>query len=184
MVHRSAFSMLKFSMFKPLHALLLGAVALVVAGCALAGTVLHLADPGHGREDVVAAGAWLDAHGPPGDAPILVTSEEMVTLARFHWPARRTISYPPLDVVARARDADVLAAATPFPAGDRVFYVFGRDWLSDPDGVLRAAVESRFPSCGSVRFAGIRILCLRRAPGAGSVPAAAPEVGPPVTPRG
>lgn len=171
---------MSFSRSSPLRC----AAALVVAGCALAGTVLHLADPGHGREDVVAAGAWLDAHGPPGDAPILVTSEEMVTLARFHWPARKTISYPPLDVVARARDAHVLAAATPFPAGDRVFYVFGRDWLSDPDGVLRAAVESRFPSCGSVRFAGIRILCLRRAPGAGSVPAAAPEVGPPVTPRG
>ncbi len=37
MVHRSAFSMLKFSMFKPLHALLLGAVALVVAGCGAGG---------------------------------------------------------------------------------------------------------------------------------------------------
>ena len=37
MVHRSAFSMLKSSMFKPLHALLLGAVALVVAGCGAGG---------------------------------------------------------------------------------------------------------------------------------------------------
>ena len=37
MVHRSAFSMLKFSMFKPVHALLLGAVALVVAGCGAGG---------------------------------------------------------------------------------------------------------------------------------------------------
>ena len=37
MVNRSAFSMLKFSMFKPVHALLLGAVALVVAGCGAGG---------------------------------------------------------------------------------------------------------------------------------------------------
>lgn len=37
MVNRSAFSRLKFSMFKPVHALLLGAVALVVAGCGAVG---------------------------------------------------------------------------------------------------------------------------------------------------
>jgi hypothetical protein len=37
MVNRSALSMLKFSMLKPLHALLLGAVPLVVAGCGAGG---------------------------------------------------------------------------------------------------------------------------------------------------
>ena len=37
MVNRSAFSMLKFSMLKPVHALLLGSVALVVAGCGAGG---------------------------------------------------------------------------------------------------------------------------------------------------
>ena len=37
MVNRSAFSMLKFSILKPVHALLLGSVALVVAGCGAGG---------------------------------------------------------------------------------------------------------------------------------------------------
>ena len=41
MVNRSAFSMLKFSMVKPVHALLLGAVALVVAGCGAGGPSFH-----------------------------------------------------------------------------------------------------------------------------------------------
>jgi uncharacterized membrane protein len=48
-------------------------------------TALHLAEPGHGREDVRAATAWLDAH-VPADRPVLVTSREMAYLARFHWP--------------------------------------------------------------------------------------------------
>jgi hypothetical protein len=41
MVNRSAFSMLKFSMFKPVHALLLGAVAFVVSGCGAGGPSFH-----------------------------------------------------------------------------------------------------------------------------------------------
>jgi len=41
MVNRSAFSMLKLSMLKPVPALLLGAVALVVAGCGAGGPAFN-----------------------------------------------------------------------------------------------------------------------------------------------
>ena len=134
----------------------------VLLACATLGTALHLARPGHGREAVDEAGAWLDAHAT-SDTPVVVTSGEMATLARFHWPHRALVSHPPLGVVADAGNARALAESLPFPGGDRVFFVFGRDWLSDPHGALRAAVLARWFSCGGVEVEGIRILCLERA---------------------
>jgi hypothetical protein len=136
------------------------ATAVVLASAAL-GTALHLARPGHGREAVDLAGAWIDANAAPG-VPVVVTSEEMVTLARFHWPGRPLVAHPPSRVVADASNAEELAGALPFPAGDRVLFVFGRDWLSDPTGALRAAVAKRWRSCGGVEVEGIRVLCLER----------------------
>ncbi|MFN8545793.1 MAG: hypothetical protein U0807_16545 [Candidatus Binatia bacterium] len=137
-----------------------------VAGAALAvvlgvGLVRHLADPGHGREDTRAAGAWLAAHVPAGEE-VLVTSGEMELLARFHWPARRLRLYPPQGVVASRENADRLAAEMPFPGGGQAVLVVGREWLTDPTGAFQAALESRYTPCVGTTVRGIRILCLRR----------------------
>lgn len=126
-------------------------------------TARHLAAPGHGREDVDAAGEWLEANVPPGEE-IVVTSEEMATLARFHWPQRSVRPWPPYGVVADRVDAARLADGLPFPGGSRAIVVLGREWTSDPRGELAAALVARWPGCGEARFAGIRILCLRRTP--------------------
>ncbi|MFM7143545.1 MAG: hypothetical protein ACKO2K_16695, partial [Alphaproteobacteria bacterium] len=120
------------------------------------------ARPGHGREAVDVAGAWIDANAAPG-APIVVTSEEMATLARFHWPSRPVVPHPPFGVVADEANATPLADELPFPAGERVLFVFGRDWLTDPAGALRAELARRWRSCGGAEFEGIRVLCLERA---------------------
>src|SRR5262249_14503210 len=45
----------------------------------VAGTIMHLSEPGHGREDVIGAQAWLETH-VPRDQPLLVTSSEMAYL--------------------------------------------------------------------------------------------------------
>lgn len=141
------------------------AATAIVLACAVLGSSLHLARPGHGREAVDRAGAWLDANAADG-TPVVVTSEEMATLARFHWPRRPLVAHPPHGVVADASNAGALAEAMPFPAGDRVLFVFGRDWLTDPEGALRAALRVRWASCGGVEVEGIRVLCLeRRRPG-------------------
>jgi len=152
------------------------AATLVVFACAVLGASLHLARPGHGRQAVDAAGAWLDGHASP-DAPVVVSSGEMATLARFHWPRRPVVDYPPRDVVAGAANAAALAAGLPFPSGDRVFFVLGRDWISDPRGYLRSALASRWSSCGGVEVEGIRVLCLERGrgdPGADGAEATSP----------
>jgi len=135
----------------------IGALGLtMIVGCAL-----HLRNPGHGRADVRAAGAWLDAHVGVNEE-IVVTSNEMLTLARFHWPARPARLYPDAKVVANAATAGALADRFPFPGPDRAIYVIGRAWVSDPSEDLQGALRRRYASCGGTKVAGIRILCLRR----------------------
>lgn len=133
----------------------------VVVVILLAGTARHLLDPGRNREDVAAAGKWLDSH-VPADEEIVITSQEMASLARFHWPNRRFQLYPAPGVVAGRQNASELANAFPFPAGDRAIYVIGREWLSDPLGALSGDLSARHPSCGGADLRGIRILCLER----------------------
>jgi len=133
------------------------AVALLLA----TGTALHLAQPGHGREDVAGAGAWLDAH-VARDQPLLVTSSEMAYLARFHWANRQIVDYPTPPAVVSAASADDVARRLPWRDGHAV-YVFGRAWVSDPDGALEGDLQRRFASCGSYETRGIRIYCLEQA---------------------
>ncbi len=127
------------------------------------GTLLNLAEPGHGREDVAAAGRWLDAHVAP-DREVLVTSSEMDLITRYHWPSRRLRLYPPLGVHADHANASALAAGLPFGNADRVYFVVGRAWVSDPTRLLRTALRERYQPCEGARVRGIDILCLR-APG-------------------
>ena len=133
----------------------------VLAAVMTIATMLHLHDTSHGREDVIAAGRWLDANVPP-EEEILVTSGEMAVLARFHWPNRRFRLYPdhgetaiPTGVIAGAADA------LPFPGPGRAVFIFGRAWLTDPTGAFQTALSQRYPGCGGVEVPGIRILCLR-----------------------
>jgi 4-amino-4-deoxy-L-arabinose transferase-like glycosyltransferase len=123
-------------------------------------TGLHLRDPGHGREDISAAGQWLDANVVPSEE-IMVTSSEMAHLARFHWPQRRFTVFPPHGTLATQENADALAATVELPpASSRLIYLFGREWLSDPQGLLRQALLKRYEQCPSVELRGISILCL------------------------
>ncbi len=126
-----------------------------------AGTALHLADPAHGREDVRAAAAWLDANVDPGQ-PLLVTSPEMAYLARFHWAPRPVVDYPAPRTVVDAASAEAVAHELPWRDG-RAVYVFGRAWVSDPEGALERDVRRRFASCGGFEARGIRIHCLEEA---------------------
>ncbi len=135
-------------------------VVLVLVGA----TALHLAQPGHGREDVRAAAAWLDAH-VPATQPLVVTSREMAYLARFHWADRMVVDHPaPILVVVDQASADAALAELPWREG-RVVYVFGRAWVSDPRGVLEQAVSREFASCGRFEVRGIRIYCVERSMG-------------------
>lgn len=136
--------------------------AVVLVGIMTAGSVRHLLSPGHGREDIHAAGSWLDAHVPV-DETILVTSEEMYHLASFHWPDRRLILYPVRKTVASRDNATEIAKEVPFLHGNRLIYIFGRAWLSDPDGALQDALLGRYTTCPGTKVRGIRILCLERA---------------------
>jgi mannosyltransferase len=150
-----------------------GGAATVLVGTMLLASALHLRDPGHGREDVYAAGRWLDEHVPVAEE-VLVTSREMEYLAAFHWPGRRLRPYPPPDVVAGPTTAEALATGLPFtPGADRVIFVVGRAWKSDPDGALLTALARRYPSCPGETVRGIRILCFGRADG-GRLAASAP----------
>jgi hypothetical protein len=123
-------------------------------------TVLHLRDTGHGREDIAAAGRWLDANVPPTEE-ILITSNEMEILARFHWPNRRFRLYPPERGVIAPERVDGLAETLPFPDPKRAIFLVGRAWLSDPDGRLQTALVQRYPSCPGIDVPGIRIHCFR-----------------------
>ena len=143
-----------------LHAVRVAAVATLAVVMA-SGTALHLAEPGHGREDVAAAAAWLDRNVPVGET-IVVTSNEMAELARFHWPERRIEIYPPEKTVTGAGNAARLADEFPFPAGGRAIYVVGREWISDPDELLGRELAERYDSCRGASMRGIRILCFEQ----------------------
>jgi uncharacterized membrane protein len=139
----------------------------IAVGCLLAaGTALHVADPGHGREDISAAATWLDAHVPP-DQPLLVTSREMAYLARFHWMRRPIVDYPTPPTVADPDSADDIAEHLPWRDG-RAIYVFGRAWVSDPAGALERDVRERYATCGEFETRGIRIYCLDQRSAAGT----------------
>lgn len=135
--------------------------AVVILTIMTIGVARHLADPGGKREDVLAAGQWLDTHVSP-DEEILITSKEMASLASYYWPQRRVRLYPDSNVVATAKSATAVAAAIPFSDGARATYVFGRAWLSDPDGALQAAIEQRYALCPGMNARGIRIYCIMR----------------------
>jgi uncharacterized membrane protein len=125
---------------------------------------LHLKDPGHGREDVLAAGTWLDRNVPI-DEEILITSEELAILARFHWPQRRFILYPAKRTVVGSDNVDAVAAALPLANHQRVIFMIGREWLSDPQGLLVTKLTQRYQGCEGVKLRGIRIVCINpRAP--------------------
>ena len=132
------------------------AAALVVV--MLIASYLHLADPGHGREQIYAAGKWLDANVPASEE-ILVASEEMAIMARFHWPDRRFKVDPSDRTIVGRANADHVATDFPFPDGTRTIYLYGREWLSDPDGNLLIALKSRYDTCPGSDVRGIRILC-------------------------
>ena len=58
-----------------------------------------------------------------------------------------------------AVSADDLAQRLPWRDG-RAVYVFGRAWVSDPEGALEEDLQRRFGSCGKFETRGIRIYCL------------------------
>ena len=134
----------------------------VLVGTMTAGSARHLLAPGHGRADIYAAGSWLDAYVPIDDT-ILVTSEEMYHLASFHWPDRRLVLYPARKTVANRDNATEIAREVPFTEGNRLIYIFGRAWLSDPDGALQDALLARYAACPGTKVRGIRIMCLEHA---------------------
>jgi uncharacterized membrane protein len=136
-------------------------VATVVLGMVmLIATALHLRDTGHGREDVLAAGRWLDANVPP-EEEILITSGEMQHLAHFHWPKRRLRLFPPERKAIAPDQAASIAERLPFPGEHRAIFIVGRAWLTDPDGSLQTALAARYPACPGTEVFGIRILCFR-----------------------
>lgn len=137
-----------------------GVATVVLGAVMLIATALHLRDTSHGREDIRAAGTWLDAN-VPADEEILVTSGEMQHLASFHWPTRRFRLYPPeRSVIPRERIAD-LAERLPFPGERRAIFMVGRAWLTDPDGSLQSALRERYEPCPGTEVYGIRIFCFR-----------------------
>lgn len=136
----------------------LAGIALVAV--MLFGTAAELSNPGGKREDLIAAAAWLDANVPRNEE-IAVTSDEMYSLALYHWPQRRLIEYPHRKLSATVANARSIAAEMPF-SGDRRVYVMGRSWLSDPEGALEAELRKRYDSCGGAAVRGVKILCLRR----------------------
>ncbi|MEO6028943.1 MAG: glycosyltransferase family 39 protein [Candidatus Binatia bacterium] len=137
-----------------------GGATVVLAIVMAWATVRHLADTDHGREDVYAAGRWLDANVPP-DEEILITSDEMERLARFHWPERHFRSYPAERRAVTTANVPALVEALPFGGRERAIFLFGRAWLSDPDGELRRALAARYPRCPGTAVPGIDILCFR-----------------------
>ncbi len=123
-------------------------------------TVLHLKDPAHGREDILAAGRWLDAN-VPADEEILITSGEMEHLARFHWPNRHFRLYPAQRRPLEPADRAAVAAAMPFATPSRAIFMVGRAWISDPNGDFQKELAERYPPCEGTDVRGIRILCFR-----------------------
>lgn len=97
----------------------------------------------------------------PGEE-ILVTSNELAYLAAFHWPTRRFRVYPDRRTVMGAENVGMVAAGLPFTNGDRVIYLIGRAWASDPAGALPPVLLERYPSCPGAEVRGIQMLCLVR----------------------
>jgi 4-amino-4-deoxy-L-arabinose transferase-like glycosyltransferase len=137
------------------------ATAGVVVGVMLIGLTRHFYDPGQKREDVRAAGRWLDQNVSTNEE-ILVSSDEMATLAYYHWPHRRIRLYPARNVVATSANAEALAKEMPSSASGRVIYVFGRDWLSDPSGLLQESLKRMYSQCPGTEARGIHIYCFAR----------------------
>ena len=136
---------------------------LIVAGLFTLAITLHLAAPGQKRADIHAAGRWLDANLARSEL-LLVSSSEMADLSQFHWPERNIVLYPKRDLVVTAANVDALIDQLPgaaeLAAGGRVHYLFGRIWVSDPEGLLRQGLAERHPSCGRAEFRGIVLTCL------------------------
>jgi len=144
-----------------------GRLAIVVLALTmLLGVARHVADPGFPREDIIGASEWLDAN-VSNDEEMLVSSDEMAYLARFHWPQRRLTVYPPPGVVVSDDNADAVVSQLPSVGTQRVIYIFGRAWLSDPIGALQRTLRERYRSCGEATLRGIRILCLERSGSSG-----------------
>jgi mannosyltransferase len=135
------------------------AAAVTMGAVMMLATALHLHNTSHGREDVIAAGRWLDAN-VPADEEILITSGEMAVLAQFHWPNRRFRLYPDQKGAISENAIPEVADALPFP-GERAIFMFGRAWLTDPTGAFQTTLSQRYPGCGGTEVPGIRILCLR-----------------------
>jgi 4-amino-4-deoxy-L-arabinose transferase-like glycosyltransferase len=125
----------------------------------LAGSALHMVDPLDGREDVRAAGRWLDAH-VPADEQVLVTSRDMATVVTYHWPDRRIRLYPGPHTVVGPSNLSAVVDGLPFADRGRVIYVLGRAWDSDPRDLLPSALAQRYDTCPGAELEGIRILCL------------------------
>jgi hypothetical protein len=135
--------------------------SLILVAVMATGTVRHLVTPGHGRENLGAAGQWLDTHVPP-DETVLVTSFEMHLLASIRWPGRRFVLYPDRNTIATRQNAGALAGSLPRTAAGRTIYMFGRSWISDPRGALRDELARDYKQCPGLDTRGIRILCLLR----------------------
>ncbi len=136
--------------------------ALVLFTVLVSGSLRHLSTPGHGRADIYAAGNWLEQQVAV-DEEILVTSVEMHILAAFHWPHRHFRLYPDRKIVANHENSAELAENIPSSSSQHTIFIFGRSWLSDPDGLLQDALRDRYTTCPGADFRGIRILCLVRA---------------------
>ncbi len=135
-----------------------GAATLVLGAVMVYATYLHLRDTGHGREDIIAAGRWLEANVPV-DEEILITSSEMETLARFHWPNRHFRPYPAEKGAVKPEQIPRLVESLPFDGDPRALFMVGRAWLSDPEGKLQEALAARYSACPGADVPGIRIHC-------------------------
>jgi uncharacterized membrane protein len=135
------------------------AAAIVLIGLMGVGTAIGLGQPGQKREDVFAAGAWLDQNVAP-EEEILMTSDEMAWLASYHWPKRNILVYPMSKVVVTPENVAAVTEGLPVDGKRRLIYVFGRSWVSDPTHALERSITARFRSCGGTEVRGIRIYCL------------------------
>jgi hypothetical protein len=147
-----------------------GVATLVLLAITSWATYLHLRDTAHGREDLRAAGQWLDANVPP-DEEILVTSAEMEVLARFTWPDRRFRRYPESRSLVDPAQVPQLVAGFPIADRSRAIFLVGRAWITDRDGVLQSALADAYPACPGTDVRGIRIHCFQP-PAAATVTAA------------
>jgi hypothetical protein len=65
-------------------------------------------------------------------------------------------------VVVHKANAQQVADQLPAEGRQQFIYVFGREWLSDPDGHLRTALRADYDSCPGTQVRGIEILCFRK----------------------